>query len=1456
MSVKNTRCSGSKTAKNKGKNKIKVKPNNEDKYIETYNEHQDETQEVNFIEFQVVDWNYYHEIDDDDEETYVIQIFGRTENDKDICVKVTGFKPYFFVEIPDGWGLREINIFIDAIKNKIQWRTTNNPKFEYDYSKSLVNYSVVNKKKFYGFTNNKMFKFLKLEFKSYTAMRLFSMLLANPIKIKGLSNFNEVLYQRYESNIEPHLRFIHINNLSTCGWVKILKKFLIDNKEYSHCNLSYETFWKNVKPADNDTRMSPLKIMGYDIECITCDHNFPQANRKTDKIIQIGITVYRYGSMKCEEEHILVLGCCSPINGANVQCYKTEKSLLLGFAKKISEIRPDIKAGYNNHGFDDKYIYDRIVRIDKETAEKKGIKYENLENSFLKEFLTTMGKAHNEYIIKSERLRNSLTTYEEKQLSSSALGDNILRYFQVPGIISIDVMKVIQRDHKLTGYKLDNVSANFITEEAKKVSFDDNVISDSDQLRVSIYTKSTKALDIGSYIQIMVDDGYSPSPLREGAKYYVKDILTIEDFSKGEKVIVQCIKIDMDKKDFDELEEIYKNELLTVYWTFAKDDIHHTDINKFFKQKNPKKVRLVAKYCLKDCKLVNLLLAKLEIIINNIGMAKVCIVPFSYLFMRGQGVKVFSLVSKECRKQGYLIPVLVKKNKDLTGDEDETYEGATVITPIPGVYLAPIGVLDYNSLYPQSIRERNMSHETYVDNPKYDNLTGYRYHDIFITKKDKKGKIVRNDDGSEVQTHHRFAEEISQTENRKYGIIPQILTNLLNSRAETNGKLKTEKDPSVALALNGLQLAYKITANSVYGQTGAPTSPIYMLPIAASTATVGRERLYFARKIVEDNFKGSKVIYGDSVTGDTPLTLKKDNQISVVTIKDLNDNWEPYEEFKKNESNRTEKQQTLVDYQVWTDKGWANIKRVIRHKTNKKIFRVLTNTGCIDVTEDHSLLDINKCIIKPEQCNIGTELLHGFPDLNGVYDDISLKEAFVLGFFMENGCCTNSWTLNSTNLEILNQCKEYLEHIENIKFEIYNANKLVPVEHNQVIVNKYNNLFYDSNKNKLVPNIILNSNKEIKQSFLDGYFTANRSMRCDTPTKITAQCLFYLLKSLNYDVLIDIVNDKYRLSYSFLKQKENPNAIKDITYMGMSNDFVYDLETESGTFQAGIGQIIVKNTDSIFINFGLKDDDGNERTDETALMETIELSKKAAALINAAVPNPQRIVYEKTMHPFILIAKKKYVGLLYTFNTIDCELKAMGIVLKRRDNAPIVKIIVGGIINSIIKYRNVETAIEYAKNVIMNMMIGKYPIDKFIVSKTLKGVYKKPKSIAHKVLADRMTARDPGNAPQVNDRIPYVYVYKDLGTKKKKDILQGDLIEPPSYVIENELTIDYLYYLEHQIINPATQILELMMSTNKVGKFFDTFIIEEWNKRRHRQSMERWFDDSKEKNDNWEPMLE
>jgi DNA polymerase elongation subunit (family B) len=174
--------------------------------------------------------------------------------------------------------------------------------------------------------------------------------------------------------------------------------------------------------------------------------------------------------------------------------------------------------------------------------------------------------------------------------------------------------------------------------------------------------------------------------------------------------------------------------------------------------------------------------------------------------------------------------------------------------------------------------------------------------------------------------------------------------------------------------------------------------------------------------------------------------------------------------------------------------------------------------------------------------------------------------------------------------------------------------------------------------------------------------------------------------------------------------------------------------------------------------------------------------------------------------PFCLLSKKRYVGMLYETDPTKCKRKEMGIVLKRRDNAPIVKEIYGGIIDILMKEQDIGKAVDFLRSSLRNIVDEKYSIDKLIISKSLRSGYKNPQQIAHKVLADRITQRDPGNKPCPGDRIPYVFVHNP--DKKAK---QGDRIETPSYIKEKELKIDYSHYITNQIMKPTQQVFALVL---------------------------------------------
>ncbi len=265
--------------------------------------------------------------------------------------------------------------------------------------------------------------------------------------------------------------------------------------------------------------------------------------------------------------------------------------------------------------------------------------------------------------------------------------------------------------------------------------------------------------------------------------------------------------------------------------------------------------------------------------------------------------------------------------------------------------------------------------------------------------------------------------------------------------------------------------------------------------------------------------------------------------------------------------------------------------------------------------------------------------------------------------------------------------------------------------------------------------------------------------------QVASALIFNILNKHYKNTCIKYENDNYIIynNDTPMTDKQLQQIIQITELKDYSHD-VYDLTTENHHFASGIGNLIVHNTDSIFVNFSdtirLRHP-GKELSEKDLLEESIVIGEEAAAHINSHMKAPQNIEYEKTFWPFCIFSKKRYFGNKYEFDLNKYKQTSMGIVLKRRDNAPIVKTIYGGVIDIILNKRNVEESKIYFKKAIEDLLDGNVDISQLVVSKTVKTDYSNPTLIAHKVLADRMGERDPGNKPQSNDRIPYCYIDND-----------------------------------------------------------------------------------------------
>ena len=1040
---------------------------------------------------------------------------------------------------------------------------------------------------------------------------------------------------------------------------------------------------------------------------VSLKNNFPPL--EGDKVTFIGSTFLRYGEKEPYLNHCIALNSCDSIHeqvaNSQIESYQSEKDVLLAWTNLIQRENPDIIIGYNIFSFDYEFMFRRSQEL-------------NCVEDFLK-----LSRNKDELSANQDYKTGKIEI--DKSSITLASGTYDLSIVKMNGRLQVDMLNWFRRTENLTSYKLDYVAGHFIGDDVKALEHRKDELKGIDVTRVK--TTNMTGLLVDSYIHFE-EINHSSDYYKDGAKFKVTQV------NKEE-----C---------WFEIAGHENPKAKKVKWGLAKDDVTPKDIFRMTNE-GPASRAVIAKYCIQDCNLVHYLFTKVDVVTDLVEMAKLCSVPMSFLIFRGQGIKLTSYVAKKCREKGVLMPVINK------GSKNDGYEGAIVLEPKCGLYLdTPIAVGDFASLYPSSMLSENLCpsskvwvkeydlagnllHEKGEKNKDgnfiYDNLPEYEYVDIrFDTyryiRKNPKARAEKVKVGFKMCRFAQFKEGKA--------IMPSILEELLKARKDTRKQIPLQSDEFIKNVLDKRQLAYKVTANSLYGQLGAKTSTFYEPDIAASTTATGRLLLTYAKRVVEECYGDSVVetkyglvntkaeyVYGDSVANYTPVYVKVNDTINILTIEDLainygNNLWVKCKEEGKQDKEFCE----LVNVDTWTEKGWTKLHRVIRHElaSHKKMVRVLTHTGCVDVTDDHSLVKMDGTEISPKDIQLGMELLHN-----------KLTESPVDNLRKE---------MRSLQFVDMLQAAKYINYLN---------------------ANNYNEYYIDSDDNS----IIVTTGVQI-----DG----------------------------------------------------NPIAIKKISQIDYSG-YVYDLTTENHHFAAGVGNMIVHNTDSVFFTFNLSDKEtGQPILGEKALELSIEIAQEATHNVSKFLKQPHDFEYEKTFLPFCLLSKKRYVGILYETDPKKGKRKEMGIVLKRRDNAPIVKDIYGGVIDILMKERDVQKAIDYVSKCLQDLVDGKVPMEKLIITKSLNSFYKKPNQIAHKVLADRIARRDPGNKPTSGDRIPFVYI---INSNKKA--LQGEKIETPSYIIENKIPIDYSFYITNQIMKPLLQLFSLVLEniwkmqnkTSKISKF-------------------------------------
>lgn len=1263
------------------------------------------------------DWSYRDEEYTDDNNNdclkTLIRGYGITEKQESVYLQIEHYTPYLRIEMPtviDGKDFKWDEMNIKYVYNKFMSlcrRQDFKPiKYKLEYKRKLY---FAHKTKLNGKYYDKFFPYLLLVFNSLKALSSFTWILKKPIDILNVGMNITFKFHESDSTANPILKMTSIRKIPSSGWISVIGKEIKHSKESTFREIACD--FKNLNPVNINTVPLPL------ILCFDCEMNsknitaMPNSQLKEDVVFQIGCIISRnigYDKEKNKYRKILLTTGNTyrfPIfskktnniinkylndkDSFEIRCFKNETKLLLGFTDLINEINPNIITGYNIFGFDIEYLYERA-------------KYNGIEKEFLN--FSCIPKIPS-YV------------YDKDKWESKAYGkQNIVRIVS-EGRLFIDILPFIQRNYKLVNYKLDTV-----------------------------------------------------------AKY----------FKVG-----------------------------------AKDPLKPKDIFKCYRDSTKESLFKCAIYCIQDSLVTLYVFEIIYMWVSLTEEAKTNNVPIVVLYTKGQQIKMFSQVYNYCMYHNYVV-----ESDAYEAKSDEHYTGALVLEPKKGKYKL-IASLDFASLYPSIMIAKNIDYSTCVRDDdvsdedchvfSWDEHVNCIHDKKYVEKEEKKqerkekiakNKIIKEQKEKEKNNKKLFQLEakrinntlndeeksfmellsetdddlkmiekkrikkldpnyIKEKENKKEikdalstvklnldgkqgeehspalkkvcgsfkykfikaevsekGVIPTLLENLLSARKETRKQLKEvenkikelEKDnkdnneieqlKNLAIVLNKRQLSYKVSANSMYGAMGVKKGYLPFLPGAMCVTFVGRQSIAKTVKIVEEKYNGN-VIYGDSVVKDTPILCKinidyKFNKDISIIINKYN-NFIIYKSIDEigNEIENNEwktyhgpKEYRYTNLMVWSDKGFTKINKVIRHITNKKIFRILTSSGVVDVTEDHSLLNSNKEKISPKDVKIGTELLtHDLPKGDIIFRENTINNKIYMAELYYHCCTYNNNTI------------------------LFEPHKHIPPPDDTILIDAGPNNKKDKNK---VENIY-----EIK-----GY-----------------------------------------------------------------SDYVYDLETENHHFSAGIGKLIVHNTDSVMVKF-----------QESDIKKICEIARDISRYSQEVFPSPMKLEFEgKLYYIYLLFSKKRYALIECDENgKIDPDIKSKGIVLQRRDNSKFLKQLYKSTIQFIFDDKTLYNVLDNINDYINKLFSRGYSYKDFTITKSLtRDDYKKKP--AHALLAEKMKKRGL-NVP-VGSKISYIITTQGGNNYKSK---QTDKIVDEDYFEEwrEILRVDFLYLLEKQALNPLNEILE------------------------------------------------
>ena len=747
------------------------------------------------------------EDDDDTVHACEVCVFGVSSAGHSILVRVHGFMPYFYVEVTQ-------DITDDVLR-----RCVTELRQKFDVDSHGVRLDFVMRKRMYGWVPEsperphevRRFRFGRVSCTNPWLMRVAARL----IECRGLHCLKTMRTcpDVSEHKVAPSEKFLAVHGLKASGWAVVETYALVgQDARVSVSQMEVRCGMNRLASLTRDA-IAPLVIAAVDIEAHSHDYrSFPDATHPRDAVTFIGTTFWVYGESSPRARVMQVLGECEEGSGSSpltVMSYKSEYELLTGWRDLMAlDGNPDMVVSYNGTGFDFAYLSSRMNLL------KKGRRA--CRFSHMGRFLLHPGE---------------LCT---RELTSAAKGQNVLNWFPQAGRVQLDLFMYVKDSQKLSSYKLDDVAARFLPDANRKVVLDHDgwvasLLPAATTCLVDVATEVAPEL-VGAIRDTMTTARRVCPSIGDGKENAYADVnaAVLRAQTMLRAPLTTCsetVRVRVRARFDDEVQPVLD----------ASGDNNYRKLFRLYDAGAAARAA-IAVYCQVDCDLVVMLLDVLNVVANTLQMSQVCNTLANDVANRGQQIKTYNLISRFASAREYVLNV-----RDTGWDPDATYEGATVLDPVPGYYQIPVATLDFASLYPSLMRGYNLCHSSLVLDPEFTNLPGVRYE--------------RYDIAGRTWTFQQTTP----------GILSQILTSLLDARRAKKKEMKQYAKGSLAYRLcDGAQLALKVSCNSVYGFCGVTTHGMYpCMPVAVATTFNGRRAIDMTRKFMIQTYNAT-VVYGDT----------------------------------------------------------------------------------------------------------------------------------------------------------------------------------------------------------------------------------------------------------------------------------------------------------------------------------------------------------------------------------------------------------------------------------------------------------------------------------------------------------------------------------------------------------------------------------------------------------------